>query len=342
MKVALVGAGFMAQVAHIPSLGLVNGVEITAIADLDEQTANSVAARHGIPRVYRTSSELLAGEAELDAVIVATPRMHHAESAIPLIERGIPVLLEKPLEATVAAGADIVAAQARGGGIVVVGYHNRYDPAFLEAERHLWEGALGSVRYARIHSFGGAWKAGALLPGEIDLSVAPTASGPPVAQSRDGRTFPPEVEWVEGWIHEVNMVRGLLGEPTEVSFSTNGMPRLALVQFEQAQGLFEVGLVHPAGTPFDCTIDIQCEKGSIALAFAPPLVFRQPSTITITTPAGVSRPSLAYTESFVAEVVHFLRCARGEEQPRTGLAEAMRDLELCFAIIAAGANKRAA
>lgn len=337
LRVGVVGAGFMTQVAHLPTLALVRDVEVIAIADVDADAVRRVGARHGIERTYLSCEDLVADEASLDAVVVATPRMHHAEACLPAIERGLPVFLEKPLEASVGAGQQIVDAQRRAGGVLVVGYHNRFDPAFVEAERILAEEELGQVRYARIHSFGGAWKAGAVLPGGLITGAETDApAGPPGAESRDGKTFPPQVEWIEGWIHEVNMARALLGEATGVRFATNDMPRLALVDFERAPGLFEVGLVHPPGTAFDCRIDVQCTGGSVVITFAPPLAFRERSTVTISTPAGSTTPSLAYTESFVAELIHFLRCVRGEEAPLTTAADALRDLELCFGIIEAG------
>ncbi len=156
---------------------------------------------------------------------------------------------------------------------------------------------------------------------------------PPQAQARDAKKFPAEVEWVEGWIHEINMARSLFGEAKQVIFATNEMPRLALVEFEKARGLFEVGLMNPPGSVFDCTIALHCDQGRIDLDFAPPLAFRQRSQIKITTPASVSYPSLTYQESFVQELVHFLQCIRGLAAPHTTVQDAQRDLELAFEII---------
>jgi hypothetical protein len=111
------------------------------------------------------------------------------------------------------------------------------------------------------------------------------------------------------------------------------MPRLALVEFEKARGLFEVGLMNPPGSEFDCALGLHCERGRIDLEFAPPLAFRQRSQIKLTTPQSVSFPSLAYQESFVEELVHFMQCIRGRAVPHTPVQDALRDLELAFEII---------
>ncbi len=337
LKIGLVGAGRMMQMAHLPNLLQIGGVRPVAIADVDVEVARRVAAAYNIPRVYESSEALVAGEPELDGVLIATPRMYHAATCLPVLERGIPVFLEKPLEVTLEKGREIVEARRRSGAIMVIGYNNRYDPAYLYAEAILRSGELGDTRYARIHSFGGLWRAGAKTLGEISLDEEPRPPGsPPEGQSRDGKSFPAELEWVEGWIHEVNMARGLFGEAKAVLYASNDMPRLALVEFERARVFFEVGLMNPPGSPFDCTLAVHCRDGRLDLSLAAPLLFRQPTELKISTPGGVTTPHLEYKESFVEELVHFLRCITGRDRPRTTAEDALCDLELCLEIVERG------
>jgi predicted dehydrogenase len=340
LKIGLVGAGRMTQMAHLPNLLQIGGVQPVAIADVDVELAERVAGAYNIPHVYEGSEALVAGEPELDGVLVVTPRMHHADTCLPILERGIPVFMEKPLEVTLEKAHQIVEARQRSGAIMVIGYNNRYDPAFVAAEHFLHSGKLGDIRYAQVHSFGGLWMAGARGLGQISLDEGPPPPGsPPVAQSRDAKTYPAELEWVEGWIHEVNMARGLFGEAKSVLFASNEMPRLALVDFERTRVLFEVGLINPPGSPFDCTIAVHCRDGRLDMSIPAPLLFRQPTELTISTPGSVTRPHLDYQESFMEELVHFLRCISGREQPRTTAEDALRDLELCFKIVEAGREK---
>ncbi len=342
LKIGLVGAGRMTQMAHLPNLLQIGGVQPVAIADIDLELAQRVAGAYNIPRVYENSEALLEGEPELDGVLIATPRMHHAVACLPALERGIPVFMEKPLEVTLEKARQIVEARQRNGAIMVIGYNNRYDPAFVAAEHFLHSGKLGDLCYAQIHSFGGLWMAGAKALGQVSLDEDPQPPGsPPQAQSRDAKTYPAELEWVEGWIHEVNMAHGLFGETQSVLYASNEMPRLALVEFERVRALFEVGLINPPGSPFDCTIAVHCRDGRLDLSIPAPLAFRQPTELKISTPKGVTTPHLEYKESFVEELVHFLRCITGREQPRTTAEDALRDLELCFKIVEAGAEEEA-
>ena len=337
IKIGFVGAGKMVQMAHLPNLLQVNDVELVAIADIDQAAANRVAIAYNIPRVYASSQDLVNGESELDGVVVVTPRMHHAEACLPILKRGIPVFMEKPLEVSLEKGRQIVEACKQGQTFMIVAYNNRYDPAFLAAKEILHSEELGEIRYARIHSFGGLWRAGGLTLGQLSLAEERLPAGsPPKAESREGKTYPAELEWTEGWIHEINMARGLFGEAKSVVFASNDVPRLALVDFERTRAFFEVGLILPPGCNFDCTIAINTRLGRLDLTIPAPMLMRQPTELKITTPQGVRIPSLEYKESFTEEIVHFLRCITGQEQPHTTAEDALRDLELCMKIVESG------
>jgi predicted dehydrogenase len=337
LKIGLVGAGRMMQMAHLPGLLQISGVQPVAIADINVEMAGRVAAAYNIPRVYESSEALVASELELDGVLIVTPQMHHAVACLPVLERGIPVFLEKPLEATLEKGREIVEARQRSEAIMVIGYNKRYDPAYLYAEAILHSGELGDLFYAQIHAFGGIWRAGAQTLGEISLDEEPQPPGSaPKLERRNSKTYPVEFEWVEGWIHDVNLARGLFGEAQKVLYASNEEPRLALVEFERARVFFEVGLVAYAGSPFDEKVAAHCRDGRLDLCFPAPLAFRQPTELKISTRNGVRTPQLEYKESFVEELVHFLRCIAGRDQPRTTAEDALRDLELCFEIVETG------
>jgi predicted dehydrogenase len=85
------------------------------------------------------------GEAELDAVVIAAPTTAHVPLALAAIERGIAVLIEKPLAATVDEGMAVVAAARRHGVPVQVGHVERFNPAVLELGRLIGAGWLSAV-----------------------------------------------------------------------------------------------------------------------------------------------------------------------------------------------------
>ncbi|HEY3110546.1 MAG TPA: Gfo/Idh/MocA family oxidoreductase [Chloroflexota bacterium] len=335
LKVGLIGAGYMMQNVHLPSLRAIGDAEPVAIADLDAELAATVARAFGIPRVYGRAEELVAGEAELDAVVVVTNKLHHAAACLPALERGLPVLIEKPLEASLEAARRMVATAERTGATLMVGYMKRYDPAFRELERRLADGALGELRYARIHDFGGNWTAGAPRVGALRLDEAESRPGPnrrPAAAPADAQTAAFN-EWIEVWIHDVNMARALFGEPRSILFATNERPRLALVEFERARVMLEMGGIAYQGAAWDERLTLYGREGIAELVFPAPLLFRKATELVLRDAGGESRPAVPDGEAFTEELIYFLRCVRSGEPVMTSGRDALRDLELCARIV---------
>src|SRR5512142_1004632 len=92
IRVAVIGVGHLGR-HHARILGALEGVELVAVADIKRDRAAEVAEKAGTKAVedYR---QLLG---RVDAVTVAAPTELHAQIALPFLERGTPVLVEKPL-----------------------------------------------------------------------------------------------------------------------------------------------------------------------------------------------------------------------------------------------------
>lgn len=334
LRIGLIGAGYMMQVVHLPSLRAADGVEVVAIADLDTALAERVARAFGIPRTYASADELVAGEPGLDAVVVVTRKDDHAAACLPALRRGIPTLVEKPLAASVEDGREMVATAERAGALFMVGYMKRFDPAVGELQRQLHGGALGELRYVHLHDFGGNWTAGAPRLGAFQLDEAQAATAPargqaPVADQKT-QTFN---EWTEVYVHDVNLARALFGNPRSIIFATRDLPRLALIEYETVRVLMEMGWLSYPGAAWDERVTIYGSAGRAELAFPAPLLFRKPAELVIRSSAGEMRPLLPDREAFTEEMLHFLTCVKRRQQPLTTGREALEDLEFCAAIV---------
>jgi len=91
--------------------------------------------------------ESVAGEAE--AVVVATPTVTHAEIAGFFLDRGLHVLVEKPIAASVAEADDLLARASRARRVLQVGHVERYNPA-IQAALEL----VASPRFVEVHRLG--------------------------------------------------------------------------------------------------------------------------------------------------------------------------------------------
>ncbi|MET1072127.1 MAG: Gfo/Idh/MocA family oxidoreductase, partial [Umezawaea sp.] len=100
VRVALIGCGRIAQVAHLPALEKAEGIDLVAVSDPSGDVARAVARRYAVPSAHTDQGEVFA-DPSIDAVIVAAPdRFHHA-IASEALAAGKHVLVEKPLASTV-------------------------------------------------------------------------------------------------------------------------------------------------------------------------------------------------------------------------------------------------
>ena len=337
MRVGIVGAGHMMQVTHLPSLLQIAGVELVGLAELDRARAEKLAAAYRIPRIYGSADELAAHADEIDCAVVVTLKEHHAAAIIPLLEAGVPVFTEKPLAATQEDGEKIRAASVRSGAPVMVGYMRQFDPAVQRARRLLAEGRIGDVRFAQFRDFGGNWHMGAAalhtLPigPERQASAAPPPAPTPQAESHELAL----VELIEVWVHDVNLMRHLLGEPSGVRYASLGPPRLAVLDYGAHETVLEVGKLSYANAPWDQAATIYGTEGRIELVHPPPLLFRQPSAVILHTPEGSTRLDVPAREGFTEEIRYFLDCVRQGVTPTPDPAEGLADIALCERIVAA-------
>ena len=96
LRLALVGAGAVAEKRYLPAASGLEELAVTHLVDLDLERARRLAAEHGVPHAAREVEEVLD---DVDAAVVATPPSTHRALATACLERGVHVLCEKPLAA---------------------------------------------------------------------------------------------------------------------------------------------------------------------------------------------------------------------------------------------------
>ena len=162
VKIAFVGVGGMGQCAHLKNYVTLPECEVVAIAEVREELGRRVAARYGVPRVYRSHEELLANE-KPDGIVASQQFTRHGVIVPELLRAGVPLFTEKPLAGTIAAGERILEALAASDTWHMVGYHKRSDPATMyaraEIDRLKETGELGKLRYVRLLMPAGDWGA---------------------------------------------------------------------------------------------------------------------------------------------------------------------------------------
>ncbi|MGH8708720.1 MAG: Gfo/Idh/MocA family protein [Burkholderiales bacterium] len=125
LRAAVIGVGYLGQF-HAEKLAAAPGVELVAVADRDAARAKAIAAKHGCRAL--ADARALAGE--VDLVSIAVPTEQHHAAALPFLEAGVHVLVEKPIAATLAEADALIAAAKKHGALLAVGHLQRFNPAF--------------------------------------------------------------------------------------------------------------------------------------------------------------------------------------------------------------------
>jgi predicted dehydrogenase len=127
LPVAVVGVGRMGR-HHARTYAKLAGAKLVAVIDRDLDRAGEVADEFGC-EALASVEELLARHTELRAASVAVPTQFHAAAAEPLLRRGIPCLIEKPLAPTVDEARRIASLAAEHRALLQVGHTERFNPA---------------------------------------------------------------------------------------------------------------------------------------------------------------------------------------------------------------------
>jgi len=144
LRVAVIGLGHLGQ-HHARLFASMNEVELVGVVDSKPGRAEEVAAKYGTT-ACATAGALLG---RVDAVTVAVPTISHVEVALPFLERGVAVLVEKPLAPVVADADRLIDIAARYGATLAAGHTERFNPAVAAALP-----LVSDPRFIEVHRLG--------------------------------------------------------------------------------------------------------------------------------------------------------------------------------------------
>ena len=144
IRLGLVGAGAIAQLAHLPVLSRLKGAELVAICDNDGPKAGALAQRLGVPDIFTDMDELLDSE-EVDAVVIATPNHLHEPHVLRALKQKVHVLCERPLSLTIGGVQRILKTAEAADRKVVVGNNHRFRSDVQQLNRFLQGEELGKL-----------------------------------------------------------------------------------------------------------------------------------------------------------------------------------------------------
>ena len=204
LRVGVVGVGSLGF-HHARILSGLPGLAMAGIHDERPERAAEVAAQLKVP-LHATLDALLDA---CDAVVVAVPTTAHERVAIAALERGVGVLVEKPIAPTLEAADRILAAARRSGAVVQIGHVERFNSAVLAAEPY-----LDAPLFVEVH------RLAPFSPRSTDVAVV-----------------------LDLMIHDVDLVQSLVGTPVR-EIAAVGVPVLTpTADIANARLVFESGAV---------------------------------------------------------------------------------------------------
>lgn len=356
VRVGVIGCGLIAQVMHLPYLAeLGDRFEIGALCDVSSEVASACAERYGVARVHTDWGEMIDGGG-LDAVLVLTYGSH-APMAVAAARAGLHALVEKPMGLSVAECREMVDAAAAAGTVLMVGTMKRYDPA---AERlAALVGELDDLRLVRVttlespispyiahyplvHASPARGRERPELPRDGDLAAQQAAD-----EERVARALPDADEntrWcyrrilLDSLVHELNLLRATLGEPTEVTHAELSTRSVGLSLHFGATACHLSWVDLPGIARYSQELAFYAPDRRLTLTFPSPFLRSMPTRLTVeggtpgTTEAWARDEQVAFDEAFKRELVELHDCIRDGRTPRTSGEDGLRDVALCASI----------
>ena len=321
--------------------------ETSVLCDIAPENAAASAERFGVPKTCTDWRELL--REPLDAVLVLTGGSH-APMAIEAARAGLHVLVEKPMCFSSAEGAAMVEAADDAGVTLMVAYNKRYDPAYLRFQEEA--AALADRRFLRVTTLESP-----LQPYVAHYPLAPVSRPPEAVLERirvesaasitaalgdadEGMRRVYHSVLLDTLVHELNAVRGLLGEPDRLDYADLSPERVTvMLRFgDLPVAIHWIDL--PGIARYRMEFALYAPDRRVTLAFPSPFLRSEPSMLEIeegdagSTRARVSQEVTSFESGFKRELLAFHRAATEGTHPVTSGLDGLRDIALCQAIVA--------
>ncbi len=322
IRYAVVGAGWISQAAFMPGVKATGNSVLSAVVTGDSSKAEELGRRYGIERAYHYDAYLAALESRsFDAIYLALPNDQHRQFAVPALERGIHVLLEKPMATSEEDCRAINDAARRGRAKLMIAYRLHFEPGTLEAIRIAQSGALG-----RVSLFASTFTQ------PIDAGNHRAQNGYWSGPVPDMGTYP------------INAVRNLFrAEPTEImAWGTETLgfgfhdtvsvtmrfPEDRLAQFTVAYGLNDADEYRVVG-----------DEGTLRVS--PGFTLSEGLRHALTRDGSTTETAFRAVDQFAGQTAYFSDCILEDRDPEPDGEEGLLDIRVLCAIERALATGRA-
>jgi predicted dehydrogenase len=328
VRIGVIGAGFIAQVAHLCALSRIPEARVVALAEPDDGLREAVSCRFGIQSAFCAYQEVL-DRSDIEALVICVPRRAQSHLVTKALSGARAVLSEKPMAMTLEEATKMVSIAQLSGTSWTVGYMKRYDVGVQRFSNLFMSlrasGELGTIVDVHMRDFCGAY--GVAAPPHVRRTGSRQIRYPeaPMAPAFIPDTLRTDYEYTLNVAsHDINLLRALFGDDIT--------PRRFSVRPNRAQRmLFEAGgfLIDLVAAPVDIgrwdqRLDVTFERGRLSLVMPSPLARQESATIFLERPGNsqmITVPASEHIWSFEFQARSFVESVRqGTEMVTSGAA----------------------
>ena len=231
VKIGSVGLGRLGYEHACNIANLIPGAELTALCDVDEKRVKEVAAELGVPYTYSDVAEMVKNP-ELDAIVIVSPSMYHADHIKLALDAGKHVFCDKPLDTTIEKCKQAEkAVEAHPDKVFMLGFMRRFDDSYAEAKQCIDNGDIGKVVLVR------SYTQDPRTTIEGTLKFAPHSGG----------------QFLDMCVHDIDLIRWFTGSNIKKVWGIGGV--------------FEFDLYRELNDADNAAATVQCENGAMGFMF---------------------------------------------------------------------------
>lgn len=231
IKIGSVGLGRLGYEHACNIANLVPGAELTSLCDVDAVRVKEVAAELNVPYTYTDVTEMVKNP-ELDAIVIVSPSMYHADHIKLALDAGKHVFCDKPLDTTIEKCKQAErAVEAHPDKVFMLGFMRRFDDSYAEAKHRIENGEIGKVVLVR------SYTQDPRTTIEGTLKFAPHSGG----------------QFLDMCVHDIDLIRWFTGSDIKKVWGLGGV--------------FEFDLYRELNDADNAAAAVQCENGAMGFMF---------------------------------------------------------------------------
>jgi len=355
LQVGVIGCGGIAQMMHLPFLTKNSDLyEIKSICDLSPKILKLLGDRYQVPEEHRFANyeDLIRGD--LDVVFV-TSGGDHTPQVFAALKSGKHVFVEKPLCYSLKEADELIDLAERKKLKLMVGYMKRYDPSYLYAKQRMHE--MGEIRYVQMNTLHPEEEGYLQIHGLIQADNISVSTIQEIRE-RDqkkileaiGNIAPAlQAEYTDvllgSMVHDINAMRGLLGEPERVLFAehwpTGEKPGgiITTIQYPGALRVVYTWIFLAKLRDYFQEIAIMSSTNRLRIQFPSPYLKNFPTPViyqNMENGAAIEEHVIvSYQEAFEEEIKAFYEYVIKDIKPLTDAIDARKDIRILQDILAA-------